>query len=145
MSNSAHPTQTPPKETKKGKKKEITMKRKGNKLKQNPQRIPQAQHNIIQQHLILISTSNNIEHNIALHLKHDDPIVVQNHVARLLIRLLQQSLLERPLLFQRRVGVDARLVGLCRRGCGGWGGGGLEVWGGVVFGEDSGAIVRRHD
>jgi hypothetical protein len=42
----------------------------------------------VQQHLILLYASNDVEHDIRLHLEDDHLVVVQYNVGRLLSRLL---------------------------------------------------------
>jgi hypothetical protein len=113
----------------------------GNKLEQYSQTIPQRQHHTKQQYLIFLRPANNIHHDIALHLEHHHPIIIQNNVAGLLCRFLQQPFFEGFLVFEEGVGVCAWCVAVA----GGGGGVGWLVGGGVVFCEEAGGVVGGED
>lgn len=83
-----------------------------------------------QQHLALLSSTDHIQHDIALGLEDDDARVVENDIVAALGGLLDEALLEELLLFGSWVGV--------------LGGGGC-VGGVVVFGEDASAVGGGED
>lgn len=109
-------------------------------LQQNSQAIPQRQHDAIKQHLILLPPAHDIQHNVALHLEDDDLAIIQDHIARGFVGLVEEAL------FECFLGLDGR-VGVWRRGEGvlGEGGGGGGVGRGVVFCEDAGAVVGAEE
>ena len=72
----------------------------GDSLEQNRQTIPQSQHYIKEQHLVLVRPANDIHHDITLHLEDHDSVIIKDDVARLLRRFLQQSLLKALLVFE---------------------------------------------
>lgn len=94
------------------------------------QAVPQRKQRVPQQHLVLLSSTNNVQHDIALSLEDDDAGVVEDDVVAALGRLFDETLLEHLLLFGGRVGVLGR-------------GGGVR--GVVVFGEDAGAVGGGED
>lgn len=83
-----------------------------------------------QQHLVLFSSTDYIQHDIALGLEDNDAGVVENDVVTALGGLLDETLLEELLLFGGWVGV------LGSGGCVG------RV---VVFGEDASAVGGGED
>ena len=98
-------------------------------LEKNVERVAQSQNDRVEQDFVLIGTSDNVKHDIALHLEDYDSVVVQDNVTVLLGRLLRKSLLERLLILELRVWVCAGEVvgrGICR-----------SMRGRVVFGEDA--------
>jgi hypothetical protein len=58
------------------------------------QRVPQSQNRIVQQDFILVHATDNVDHDIGLELVEDDPVVVEDDVARLLGSLVNQTLLK---------------------------------------------------
>lgn len=83
-----------------------------------------------QQHLILLSSTDDVQHDIALSLENNDTGIVKDDVVAALGGFLDEALLEKFLFFGSGVGIL---------------GGGGGVWGVVVFGKDAGAVGRGED
>lgn len=83
-----------------------------------------------QQHLTLLGSADDVQHDIALGLEDDDAGIVKDDVVAALGGLLDKALLENLLLFGGGVGIL---------------GGGSGVGGVVVFGEDAGSVGGGED
>lgn len=83
-----------------------------------------------QQHLTLLSSADDVQHDITLGLEDDDAGIVKDDVVAALGSLLDETLLEKLLLFGGGVGVL---------------GGGGGMWGVEIFGEDAGAVGGGED
>jgi hypothetical protein len=64
------------------------------------QRVTQSQHGVIQQDLVLVGSANDVQHDVRLHLVQHDAVVVEDDVARLLGRLVDEALFESLLRLQ---------------------------------------------
>lgn len=109
----------------------------GDTLEQNVQTIPQCQNDAVQHDLVLLRSSHNIQHDVALHFEDDHSVVVEDDIAGLLRRLLEQPLLEGLLVLYARVGVGTRVVVALRVV--------RYVWRGVIFGQDARGVVGGED
>lgn len=69
------------------------------------QRVAQSQHRVVQQDLVLVGSADDVHHDIRLELVEDDSVVVEDDVAVLLGRLVNQALLKRLLRLEVRVGI----------------------------------------
>lgn len=69
------------------------------------ERVTQGQHGVIQQDLVLVGGANDVQHDVGLHLVQHDAVVVEDDVARLLGRLVDEALFKRLLRLQIGVGM----------------------------------------
>ncbi len=81
-----------------------------NRLEKEVKGVAQCQNCIVQQNLILLETAHDVNHDVRLQLIQDDAVVVEDDVARLLGRLVNQALLKGLLRLEVRIRVR-------RRGC----------------------------
>lgn len=63
-------------------------------------RITKSQNSVVEQDLVLVGGTDHVEHDVGLHLVQDNPVVVEDDVARLLGGLVNEALLERLLRLQ---------------------------------------------
>lgn len=63
-------------------------------------RITKSQNSVVEQNLVLVGGTDHVEHDVGLHLVQDNPVVVEDDVARLLGGLVDKALLERLLRLQ---------------------------------------------
>lgn len=57
-------------------------------------RVAKSQYCVVEQNLVLVGGTNNVEHDVGLHLIQDNSVVVQDDVSGLLGRLVDKALLE---------------------------------------------------
>lgn len=133
------------------------------------QRIANGEDGVVEKNLVLVHAADDVDHDVRLELVEDDPVVVEDDVARLLGRLLDETLLKGLLRLDVGVGIRRRVAGcpwflnsqpmpfsFCPYQCpsGGEGGGnrdrcvhtvGSGVRRGVVFGEYSRSVLGAQD
>jgi hypothetical protein len=63
-------------------------------------RVAKSQNSVIEQNLVLVGGTNDVEHDVGLHLVQDDSVVIEDDVSGLLGRLVDETLLECLLRFQ---------------------------------------------
>lgn len=83
----------------------MRLQRKHSLLEEKVKRIPQSQNDVVKKDLVLVDASDNIHHDVRLHLVQNDPVVVEDDIAGLLCRLLQETLLKGLLRLDIGVGV----------------------------------------
>lgn len=66
-------------------------------LEQEMQRVANRQDRVVQQDFVFLQAADDVQHDIRLELVQDDAVVVEDNVASLLGRLLNEALLERLL------------------------------------------------
>lgn len=57
-------------------------------------RVAKSQYCVVEQNLVLVGGTNDVEHDIGLHLVQDNSVVIQDDVSGLLRRLVDKALLE---------------------------------------------------
>ena len=108
-----------------------------NVLEQNVKRVPQGKDHIVEHNLVLFRSAHHIQHHVAFHLEDHHPVVIEDNIAGLLRRLLQETLLECLLVLQARVWIGAWVVVALRTL--------RDMWGRVILGEDAGRVVGGED
>lgn len=57
-------------------------------------RVAKSQYCVVEQNLVFVGGTNNVEHDVGLHLIQDNAVVVQDNVSGLLGRLVDETFLE---------------------------------------------------
>jgi len=117
----------------------------GTILQKSIKTIPQGNNNKIKHNLIFFGAANDIQCRVHSLLVHTQFIVVQDHIRRLLFRLLKETLFKGPLVLERGVRVRLRggdvasLSGGGRRG-------GRKAWRVVVLADNAITVrIKDHD
>lgn len=87
-----------------------------NVLEEEVQRVAERQDSVVEEDLVLVDIANDVHHDIGLVLVQNDTIVVEDDIACLLRRLLNEALLESLLRLEIRVGTARCIAGSCWRG-----------------------------
>ena len=74
-------------------------------LEQQVQGVAQGEDRVVEQNLVLVEAADDVDHDVRLELVEYDPVVVEDDVARLLGRLVDEALFKGLLRLEVRVGV----------------------------------------